>query len=131
MSRRKLIFLAALLIGLMPALAVGLGASVALDQQLDKAEKKRVLDAIAASVEKSTFDHDMGLKTAKAIRAQEKSGEYDAAVASEKFGAAEEILERDGWVIPLYRRDTVALVREKWRGFYINPLGQVYLADVY
>jgi oligopeptide transport system substrate-binding protein len=60
-----------------------------------------------------------------------KSADYDAAVASEKFGAAEEILERDGWVIPLYRRDTVALVREKWRGFYINPLGQVYLADVY
>jgi hypothetical protein len=85
MSRRKLILLAALLIGLMPAFAVGLGSSLALDQQLDNAEKKRVLDAIAASVEKSTFDHDMGLKTAEAIRAQENSGEYDAVTKGAAF----------------------------------------------
>jgi ABC-type oligopeptide transport system substrate-binding subunit len=58
------------------------------------------------------------------------SPEYDAAVAKEDFARAEAVLEREAFVIPLYQRDTVALVQKKWKGFHINPLGQVYLADV-
>lgn len=58
------------------------------------------------------------------------SAEYDSAVAQEAFAEAEGILETDGFVIPLYRRDTVALVSTKWKGFHVNPLGQVYLSEV-
>ncbi|MGZ3738320.1 MAG: peptide ABC transporter substrate-binding protein [Bdellovibrionota bacterium] len=56
---------------------------------------------------------------------------YDAAVASENYSGAEEILEREAHVIPLYQRDTVALVQKKWKGFFINPLGQAFLAEVH
>ncbi len=55
---------------------------------------------------------------------------YDRAVAGEKFTEAERVLEKDSFVIPLYRRDTAALVATKWDGFHINPLGQVFLAEV-
>lgn len=58
------------------------------------------------------------------------SAEYDQAVATEQFADAEKILARDAHVIPLYQRDTVALVATQWKGFHINPLGQVFLARV-
>jgi ABC-type oligopeptide transport system substrate-binding subunit len=58
------------------------------------------------------------------------SAEYDGLVAAERFAEAEAVLERDGFVIPLYQRDTVALVGSRWKGFHINPLGQVFLGDV-
>jgi ABC-type oligopeptide transport system substrate-binding subunit len=59
-----------------------------------------------------------------------RSAEYDKAVAGERFALAESILEKEGWVIPIYQRDTVALVRSGWKGFHINPLGQVFLSEV-
>jgi ABC-type oligopeptide transport system substrate-binding subunit len=55
---------------------------------------------------------------------------YDQAVALEKFEEAEGVLQNDAFIIPLYQRDTVALVSAKWKGFHINPLGQVFLADI-
>lgn len=58
------------------------------------------------------------------------SADYDSAVKNEAYSDAEGILESDGFVVPLYRRDTVALVAAKWKGFWVNPLGQVFLADV-
>jgi ABC-type oligopeptide transport system substrate-binding subunit len=58
------------------------------------------------------------------------SAEYDAAVAGGEYAKAERVLERDGYVIPLYQRDTVALVKAKWKGFWINPLGEAFLAEV-
>ncbi len=58
------------------------------------------------------------------------SGKYDSAVESGDFADAEAILEKDGYVIPLYQRDTVALVQSGWKNFHINPLGQVFLSVV-
>ncbi|HEY8278249.1 MAG TPA: peptide ABC transporter substrate-binding protein [Bdellovibrionota bacterium] len=58
------------------------------------------------------------------------SAAYDKAVEKEKFSEAEKILERDGFIIPIYRRDQVALVQKKWKGFFVNPLAQVYLDEV-
>lgn len=58
------------------------------------------------------------------------SAAYDQAVAAEDYARAEGILERDAHVIPLYQRDTVALVQKKWKGFFVNPLGQAFLAEV-
>jgi len=58
------------------------------------------------------------------------SPEYDKAVSLEQNEEAEGILENDGFIIPLYQRDTVALVSSRWKNFFINPLGQVFLADV-
>ena len=55
---------------------------------------------------------------------------FDTAVASEEFAKAEQVLERAAHVIPLYRRDTVALVQARWKNFFINPLGQAFLAEV-
>jgi ABC-type oligopeptide transport system substrate-binding subunit len=59
------------------------------------------------------------------------SPEYDSAVAEEKFAKAEQVLEHSAHVIPLYRRDTAALVQSKWKGFFINPLGQAFLSEVH
>jgi ABC-type oligopeptide transport system substrate-binding subunit len=58
------------------------------------------------------------------------SPDFDRAVAEEKFADAEQVLERDGFVIPLYQRDTAALVKQRWKGFFINPLGQAFLSEV-
>lgn len=58
------------------------------------------------------------------------SDEYDRAVNEEKFQAAEDILSAAAVVIPLYSRDTVALLNPRWKGFAVNPLGQVFLKDV-
>ena len=58
------------------------------------------------------------------------SADYDKAVAEELYAEAEGILQNDGFIIPLYQRDTVALVAAKWKGFHVNPLGQVFLGDV-
>lgn len=58
------------------------------------------------------------------------SAEYDRAVENGLYAEAERMLENEGFVIPLYRRDTVALVATKWKGFHVNPLGQVYLGEV-
>lgn len=58
------------------------------------------------------------------------SAAYDDAVNQEKFQLAEDILREAGHVIPLYSRDEVALVQKKWKNFFINPLGQVFLAEV-
>jgi oligopeptide transport system substrate-binding protein len=60
-----------------------------------------------------------------------KSSEYDVEVAKGSFQAAEDRLRAAGYVIPLYRRDTVALVQPHWKDFYVNPLGQVYLQTVH
>ncbi len=60
-----------------------------------------------------------------------KSSEYDSLVAQEKFQKAEELLQKEGYVMPLYSRDTVALVQKTWKGFWINPLGQVFLKNVH
>lgn len=59
-----------------------------------------------------------------------KSDIYDLAVSDDKFLRAEEILLEAGYVIPLYRRGTVALVNPAWQGFEINPLGVVYFRDL-
>jgi oligopeptide transport system substrate-binding protein len=59
-----------------------------------------------------------------------KSEEYDHAVNSEDFREAESLLEKNGFVMPLYERDAVALVQRKWKNFFINPLGQVFLETV-
>lgn len=58
------------------------------------------------------------------------SPDYDAAVAGERYQEAEDFLQNAGFVIPLYMRDTVALVKKQWKGFWVNPLGQPFLADV-
>lgn len=59
-----------------------------------------------------------------------KSEAYDLAVNKEEFQKAEDILADAGVVIPLYTRDTVALVQKKWKGFFINPLGQAFLSKI-
>lgn len=58
------------------------------------------------------------------------SADYDAAVDEGRFAEADEILQRSGQVIPLYTRDAVGLVQKKWKDFFVNPLGQVFLADL-
>jgi ABC-type oligopeptide transport system substrate-binding subunit len=58
------------------------------------------------------------------------SAGYDKAVDEERFQDAEDILQASGMFIPLYTRDTVAVVAKKWKGFHVNPLGQVFLEDV-
>ena len=58
------------------------------------------------------------------------SAAYDEAVTKEKFQEAEELLREGGHVIPLYERDSVALVQKKWKSFFINPLGQVFLSEL-
>lgn len=58
------------------------------------------------------------------------SADYDKAVDEERFQDAEDILQASGMFIPLYTRDTVAVVAKKWKGFHVNPLGQVFLEDV-
>ncbi|MGZ3696114.1 MAG: ABC transporter substrate-binding protein, partial [Bdellovibrionota bacterium] len=58
------------------------------------------------------------------------SAGYDRAVEEERFQDAENALEEAGFVIPLYARNTAALVKKTWKGFYINPLGQAFLGDV-
>lgn len=59
------------------------------------------------------------------------SADYDLAVAEERFADAEELLRAGGQVIPLYARDTAALVGRRWKGFSVNPLGQVFLREVH
>jgi oligopeptide transport system substrate-binding protein len=59
-----------------------------------------------------------------------KSDIYDLAVSDEKFLRAEDILLEAGHVIPLYTRGTVALVKQAWQGFNINPLGVVYFQNL-
>lgn len=59
------------------------------------------------------------------------SAVYDRAVAEGRYQEAENTLAEDGFVIPLYTRDAVALVKKRWRGFAINPLGQPFLAGVH
>jgi oligopeptide transport system substrate-binding protein len=58
------------------------------------------------------------------------SSVYDRAVEEGRFQDAEDALQEQGFVIPLYTRESVALVKKKWQGFAINPLGQAFLADV-
>jgi ABC-type transport system substrate-binding protein len=58
------------------------------------------------------------------------SADYDKAVDEERFQDAEDILQASGMFIPLYTRDTVAVVAKKWKGFHVNPLGQVFLEEV-
>jgi oligopeptide transport system substrate-binding protein len=58
------------------------------------------------------------------------SAVYDRAVTEERFQDAEDALEAGAFVVPLYTRDAVALVKKQWKGFFINPLGQPFLADV-
>lgn len=58
------------------------------------------------------------------------SSVYDRAVEEGRYQDAEDTLEEQGFVIPLYARESVALVKKKWQGFAINPLGQAFLADV-
>jgi oligopeptide transport system substrate-binding protein len=55
---------------------------------------------------------------------------YDRAVNDGDFAEAETLLEKAGYVIPLYTRDAVALVQKKWKSFSINPLGQAFLAEL-
>lgn len=52
---------------------------------------------------------------------------YDAAVENNDAQKAEDILGEAGFIIPVYSRGTVALVKPRWKGFHINPLGQVFL----
>ena len=59
-----------------------------------------------------------------------RSVDYDRFVAEEKIAKAEELLRKQGFVIPLYARDTIALVKKQWKGFSINPLGQIFLKNV-
>jgi oligopeptide transport system substrate-binding protein len=59
------------------------------------------------------------------------STDFDLAVREGSIQLAEEIIQRDGFVIPLYSRDFVALVQVGWQGFHINPLGQSYLDKVF
>jgi len=59
-----------------------------------------------------------------------KSSEYDKYVEQGKAYSAEKLLLNDGFVIPLYSRESVALVQDGWRNFWINPLGQVYLKNI-
>ncbi len=58
------------------------------------------------------------------------SPEYDKAVNEDLFQEAEDILQKSGVIVPLYTRDTVALINPRWKGFYINPLGQIFLGDL-
>lgn len=58
------------------------------------------------------------------------SAEYDEAVARGDAQRAEEILAGAAFVIPVYVRDTAALVRSRWKRFHLNPLGQVFLRDL-
>lgn len=58
------------------------------------------------------------------------SFEYDRAVNEENFQKAENLLHEDAFIIPLYMRDSVAMVQTKWQGFSINPLGQAFLSQV-
>jgi oligopeptide transport system substrate-binding protein len=58
------------------------------------------------------------------------SDAYDQAVKEGRFLDAEKILAEEGFVIPLYARDTAVLVQKRWRNFEINPLGQVFLTEV-
>ena len=59
-----------------------------------------------------------------------KSPEYDQAVMSENFGKAEEILTAAGYIIPLYKKSTTVLIQPKWKNFFLNPLGQMYLSEL-
>lgn len=52
------------------------------------------------------------------------------ALKAEATRAERQILERDCAVIPLYFRQTAALVSSKWAGFQINPMTYVYLKAV-
>lgn len=58
------------------------------------------------------------------------SGAYDAAVADGRYQEAEEELGRAGFIIPIYYRDSVALLKKGWRNFFVNPLGQAFLSEV-
>lgn len=55
---------------------------------------------------------------------------YDRAVSEGRYQDAEDALMEAGFIVPLYTRDTVAIVKKRWQGFFINPLGQPFLADV-
>lgn len=55
---------------------------------------------------------------------------YDEAVERNDPQAAEKILEEAGFIIPIYARDTAALVKKRWRAFHINPLGQAFLREL-
>lgn len=59
-----------------------------------------------------------------------KNAEYDAFVAADQTKKAEELLLRDSFIVPVYSRGSAALVQKGWRGFWINPLGQVFLKDL-
>jgi oligopeptide transport system substrate-binding protein len=58
------------------------------------------------------------------------SMDYDKAVNAEQFQLAENLLYEGGMIIPLYTRDSVAMIQPKWQGFTINPLGQTFLSQV-
>ena len=58
------------------------------------------------------------------------STDYDLAVNEERFQDAENILQGSGVIIPLYTRDTIAIVAPRWKGFHINPLGQMFLNEL-
>lgn len=59
------------------------------------------------------------------------SKEFDQLVDGEKIQKAEDLLEKAGYVIPLYSKDATALIQKSWKGFWINPLGQVFLKTVH
>ena len=59
-----------------------------------------------------------------------KSASYDSAVEEGRYQEAEDELIGAGHVIPVYTRDAVGLVKRDWRGFSVNPMGQVFLEDV-
>lgn len=55
---------------------------------------------------------------------------HGPALKAEAARAERQILEKDCAVIPLYFRQTAALVSSKWQGFHINPMTFVYLKTV-
>lgn len=65
-----------------------------------------------------------------------ESQEYDrlaekVALSAASAHVADKLLvERECAIVPLYFRQTVALVSRKWDGFFINPMTYVYLKEV-
>lgn len=60
-----------------------------------------------------------------------QSKKYDALVRAGKIARAERVLLDAGHVIPLYRRGTAVLLKSKWQGFWINPMGFIDLSRVF
>jgi ABC-type oligopeptide transport system substrate-binding subunit len=59
------------------------------------------------------------------------SSSYDQAVEHGDFQAAQEFMAEAGFVIPIYSRDTAALVNPRWKSFHINPLGQTFFRELH